>query len=105
MGLRSEAYVFYSSLLGSVSWCGDTPEKYSVMPKYTSIYKEKLRPLIRNANVYHVLDRPTGEDWDAIEFYDPNTTNAIRGALFVVVSRVMRKFALVSGRNLLQEAA
>lgn len=76
-------YVFYSSLLGSVSWCGDTPEKYSVMPKYTSIYKEKLRPLIRNANVYHVLDRPTGEDWDAIEFYDPNTTNAIRGALFV----------------------
>ena len=75
------------------------------MPKYTSIYKEKLRPLIRNANVYHVLDRPTGEDWDAIEFYDPNTTNAIRGALFVVVSRVMRKFALVSGRNLVQEAA
>ena len=43
-------------------------------------YKTRLRPLIRAANLYHVLPRPDNRNWDAIEYYDPT---AGKGVVYV----------------------
>ena len=34
------------------------------------LYKKELRPLIRDANLYHVSARPDGVHWDGIEYWD-----------------------------------
>ena len=34
-----------------------------------ALYKSRLRPLIRDADLYHVADRPDGVRWDGIEYY------------------------------------
>ena len=34
-------------------------------------YKTKLRPLVRTANLYHILPRPDDSVWDGIEYFDP----------------------------------
>jgi hypothetical protein len=33
------------------------------------LYKSALRPLIREADLYHVADRPDGVHWDGIEYH------------------------------------
>ena len=35
------------------------------------LYKTRLRPLIRAADLYHVSARPDGVHWDGIEYYSP----------------------------------
>jgi len=48
------------------------------MKSNVSLYKTQLRPLIREANIYHILPRPDGEHWDGIEYYNPkNQTGAV----------------------------
>jgi len=34
-------------------------------------YKTRLRPLIREANLYHILPRPDDRHWDGIQYYNP----------------------------------
>lgn len=34
-------------------------------------YKTRLRPLIREANLYHILPRPDDRNWDGIQYHDP----------------------------------
>ena len=34
-----------------------------------ALYKSALRPLIRDADLYHVTSRPDGVQWDGIEYY------------------------------------
>jgi hypothetical protein len=36
-------------------------------------YKTRLRPLIREANLYHILPRPDDRHWDGIQYYNPAT--------------------------------
>jgi hypothetical protein len=43
-------------------------------------YKTRLRPLVRSADLYHVLPRPDGKRWEAIQYYDPA---AGKGVLYV----------------------
>jgi hypothetical protein len=35
------------------------------------LYKNELRPLIRDARLYHVSARPDGVHWDGMEYWDP----------------------------------
>jgi alpha-galactosidase len=35
-----------------------------------AVYKEQLRPLIREARLYHVSARPDGMHWDGMEYLD-----------------------------------
>jgi len=49
---------------------GDEPLTVPIYKKNIAIYKESLRPLIREANLYHILPRPDGVQWDGIEYYD-----------------------------------
>ncbi|HEX7730753.1 MAG TPA: GH36 C-terminal domain-containing protein, partial [Terracidiphilus sp.] len=45
-----------------------------------ALYKRELRPLIRQADLYHVSARPDGEHWDGMEYWDPAQG---KGAVFV----------------------
>jgi len=44
------------------------------------MYKSQLRPLIREANLYHISDRPDGVHWDGMEYFSPL---AHRGVVYV----------------------
>lgn len=51
------------------SW---SPEQHAEAKKEIELYKQELRPLIRDANLYHVSPRPDGVQWDGIEYWDPS---------------------------------
>jgi len=54
-------------MLDTAAW---TPEQHAVGRQAIALYKEKLRPLIRDANLYHVAERPDGIRWDGTEYWD-----------------------------------
>ncbi len=85
------AYDFRSAGLGAFMWWIDSPtptnggkawteEERRAVAREVQTYKTRLRPLIRHANLYHVLPRPDGVNWDGIEYYDPGTG---RGVVYV----------------------
>jgi len=41
------------------------------------LYKEKLRPLINNANLYHVSERADGQRWDGMLYVDPKAGTGV----------------------------
>ena len=68
--LRSGMMGWFTLMMDSNTW---TPEQHAVARTEFDLYKQKLRPLIRQANLYHVSDRPTAEHWDGIEYFDSNS--------------------------------
>jgi alpha-galactosidase len=75
-------YDFRSAGLGAFMWWIDSPaptnggvawtaEERQAVAREVQTYKTRLRPLIRHANLYHVLPRPADGNWDGIEYYDP----------------------------------
>ena len=48
-----------------------TAEQHAQARNAFALYKEKLRPLIRDARLYHVSARPDGVRWDGMEYWDP----------------------------------
>ena len=63
------------------SWTG-TVLREDIM-KYSTMYREKLRPLIRNGRLYHILPRPDGTNWDGVMYAHPDSKDAIKGAVFL----------------------
>jgi len=55
-------------MLDTTVW---SPEQHDAARKAFALYKEQLRPLIRDANLYHVSERPDGVRWDGMEYWDP----------------------------------
>ena len=47
-----------------------TPKQHVAAKEEFALYKEKLRPFIRDADLYHISLRPDGVHWDAIEYHD-----------------------------------
>jgi hypothetical protein len=43
------------------------------------LYKRRLRPLIRSADLYHVSQRPDGLGWDGVEYFSKRQR---RGVLY-----------------------
>ncbi len=74
--LRSGMMGWFSLMMDSNIW---TPEQHTVAKGEFALYKQKLRPLIRQANLYHVSARPAAQHWDGIEYFDPASQ---RGVLF-----------------------
>ena len=77
-------FAFRSTSLGAPEWFIDAPnggngsepwtdEEKAAVKAAVATYKTKLRPLVRNADLYHILPRPDGRNWDGIEYYDPAT--------------------------------
>jgi alpha-galactosidase len=82
--LATFRYMLRSAMLG---WCTImmdtskwTPEQRAAGKREFAYYKDRLRPLIASANIYHVLPRPDGKQWDGMQYIDPKTG---KGVLFV----------------------
>jgi alpha-galactosidase len=79
----SPHYQFRSFMMGYWSLSADTTkwsaDKIEACRKDIAAYK-RIRPILRNGNVYHILPRPDGRHWDGLEFYDPASG---RGVAFV----------------------
>ncbi len=70
--LRSGMMGWFTLMLDTTKW---SSEQYAVAKEEFQLYKDRLRPLIRDANLYHVSARPDGIHWDGMEYFD-----AARGA-------------------------
>ena len=72
--LRSGMMGWLSIMQDSTQW---TDEQHRVAKAEIELYKRELRPLIRNADLYHVSPRPDGVHWDAIEYFDPQSAKGV----------------------------
>jgi alpha-galactosidase len=81
-------FAFRSTSLGAVEWFIDAPtgmngsapwtdEEKAAVKAAVDTYKRKIRPLVRNADLYHILPRPDGKNWDGIQYYDPATRKGV----------------------------
>jgi alpha-galactosidase len=81
-GVAGMKYAFRSMSMGAPEWFLDAPnggngsepwtrEEQDTVTACVATYKAKLRPLVRAADLYHILPRPNGRTWDGIEYYDP----------------------------------
>ena len=50
--------------------------------EYYQLYAAKLRPIIRDGDLYHVLPRPDGTNWDGVMYADADSAEDIKGVLF-----------------------
>lgn len=48
-----------------------------------NLYNKKLKPLIREGDLYHILPRPDGENWDGLEYVDADTDREIKGVVML----------------------
>lgn len=65
--LRSGMMGWFTLMLDTTKW---SSEERAVAREEFQLYKERLRPLIRAANLYHVSPRPDGVHWDGMEYFD-----------------------------------
>ena len=56
---------------GKLVMPSDYPAMIEPAKQNFALYKTRLRPLIREGNLYHISLRPDGVDWDGIQYHDP----------------------------------
>ena len=66
--LRSGMMGWLTLMLDTSVW---TPEQHQAAKDAVDLYKRELRPLIRDAHLYHVSARPDGVHWDGVQYWDP----------------------------------
>ena len=66
--LRSGMMGWTTIMTDTAAW---TPEQHQAARQAFALYKSQLRPLIRDAQLYHVSARPDGVHWDGLEYWDP----------------------------------
>ena len=83
LGPASTAYEMRTHMLGAIlSWAADNP----VYRQHIALYKEKQRPILRGANVYHILPMANGTDWDGLQYYNPDLE---KGSVFLFKPSVL----------------
>ncbi len=66
--LRSGMMGWTTIMTDTAAW---TPEQHQAARQAFALYKKELRPLIRDARLYHVSARPDGVHWDGVELWNP----------------------------------
>lgn len=74
--LRSGMMGWLSIMIDTTAWDSD---HHAEAKKEIEMYKSQLRPLIRDAALFHIAARPDGVGWDGIEYFDSKKQ---RGALY-----------------------
>jgi len=74
--LRSGMMGWFTIMIDTSTW---SAEQHAEAKKEIDLYKKELRPLIRDANLYHISTRPDGLHWDGIEYWDPDRK---KGAIY-----------------------
>ena len=76
-GIGDKDFGFRALIMGGVmlgSWSGSIDNKdfyYNLKDyykKYLNLHNDKIKPLIRHANLYHILPRPDHVNWDGIQY-------------------------------------
>jgi hypothetical protein len=81
-------YAFRTMSMGAPEWFIDAPnggngsapwtdEERAAVRAAVATYKTKIRPLVRAADLYHILPRPDGRNWDGIQYYDPSAKKGV----------------------------
>jgi hypothetical protein len=81
-GVTGMRYAFRSMSMGAPEWFLDAPnggngsdpwtaEEKEAVRACVATYKARIRPLVRTADLYHILPRPDDRNWDGLEYYDP----------------------------------
>jgi disulfide oxidoreductase YuzD len=66
--LRSGMMGWLTIMLDTSQW---SAQERAVAKEEIQLYKTELRPLIRDADLYHISARPDGVHCDGIEYFDP----------------------------------
>ncbi|MBV9679012.1 MAG: alpha-galactosidase [Acidobacteriaceae bacterium] len=74
--LRSGMMGWLTIMLDTTAW---SEQEHAAAKKEIQLYKKRLRPLIRDAALYHIAPRPDGIHWDGLEYFDPQRD---RGVLY-----------------------
>ena len=72
--LRSGMMGWITIMMDTTAW---TPEQHEAARQAIALYKRELRPLIRDAHLYHVSPRPDGVHWDGMEYWDPRRAEGV----------------------------
>lgn len=72
--LRSGMMGWLTVMMDTTSW---TSDQHAIAKEEFALYKSQLRPLIRDADLYHVSSRPNGVHWDGIEYFDSKTQRGV----------------------------
>jgi len=68
-------YMLRSGMMGWMTVMQDTTawtaEQHEAARQAFALYKRELRPLIRDAQLFHISSRPDGVHWDGAEYWDP----------------------------------
>jgi len=87
-GVAGIRYAFRSASMGAPEWFLDAPnggngtepwtrQEKDALKACVDTYKTKIRPLVRAGDLYHILPRPNGRNWDGIEYFDPATGKGV----------------------------
>ncbi|MBR6709853.1 MAG: GH36 C-terminal domain-containing protein [Clostridia bacterium] len=86
-GIGNYLYGFRCTLTGAVmlsNWSG-TPQRD--IPYWTyhiaEVYNQKMKPLIKYGDLYHILPRPDGIHWDGLQYVDVDAENEIKGLVML----------------------
>ena len=74
-------YMLRSGMMGWLTIMQDTTawtsQQHAAAKEEFALYKAQLRPLIRDADLYHVSPRPDGIHWDGVEYFDPQRRTGV----------------------------
>jgi hypothetical protein len=90
--LRSGMLGWFSLMLDASQW---TAEQRSTARQEFALYKNALRPLIREADLYHVAPRPDGAHWDGIEYYSAKMRRGVLYAFRGSADQATHRFRLL----------
>lgn len=77
LGPATTAFDLRTDMMGAIlTWAADNP----VYRKHISLYKTKQRPILRGADVYHILPMADGVNWDGLEYFN---TEIGKGSVFL----------------------
>jgi alpha-galactosidase len=72
--LRSGMMGWFTIMLDTNAW---SAEQHAAARQEIDLYKKELRPLIRDASLYHVSARPDGVHWDGTEYWDADRRKGV----------------------------
>lgn len=98
--LRSGMMGWLTIMLDTTAW---NPQQHAAAKQEIRLYKEQLRPLIRDADLYHIAPRPDGIHWDGVEYFDARrgkgVVYAFRGSSQTENQHIFKLYGLVPGKT------
>jgi len=77
LGPATTAFDLRTDMLGAIlTWAADN----AVYRQHISLYKTRQRPILRGAEVYHILPIADGINWDGLEYFN---TGIGKGSVFL----------------------